>query len=246
VIGVDPRTRDFAVGALERELDAIAALPGHALTLVFVDCAPEALVHRYNETRRRHPSSPDSEPMVGIEREIAMLAPLRARADVVLDTTTMTPHDLRAEIARQFAPSDGAGLVVTLQSFSFKRGAPAGLDMMMDVRFLRNPHWDLGLRPLDGRDAAVVAHVEGDPRWAPFMARLEDMVRFLLPAYEAEGKAYFGLGVGCTGGRHRSVAVVEALAKALAQGGRRVSIRHRDLVEEVLSAPVGRGKVGTA
>jgi RNase adapter protein RapZ len=242
VIGVDPRTRDFGVTALEAELEAIAGEPALALTLVYVDCAPSVLIHRYNETRRRHPSAPDTEPMVGIEREVAMLAPLKARADVLIDTTAMTPHDLRAEIARLFDADRGDGLVVTLQSFSYKRGLPSGVDMVMDVRFLRNPHWVPELRPFDGRDPQVAAHVEADPRFAPFMARLEDMAGFLLPAYRAEGKAYFGLGIGCSGGRHRSVMVVERLAKALADAGWRVSIRHRELVDRA-AAPHARDGV---
>ena len=103
-----------------------------------------------------------------------------------------------------------------MQSFSYKRGVPRGVDMVIDVRFLKNPHWDADLRPLDGRDPAVRAFVEADPAYAPFYARLADLLTFLLPAYRAEGKSYFGLGLGCTGGRHRSVAVVEALAKTLA------------------------------
>ena len=245
VIGVDPRTRDFGVAALEAELEAMAAAPGIAMTLVFVDCAASVLVKRYSETRRRHPSAPDDEPMVGIEREKAQLAPLKSRADVLIDSTAMTPHDMRAEIARLFADGRGAGLVVTLQSFSYKRGLPWGVDMVMDVRFLRNPHWDLGLRPLDGRDATVADYINEDPRSAPFLTRMEGMLDFLLPAYRAEGKAYFTLGIGCSGGRHRSVAVVEQLAKTLAGAAWRVSIRHRELVDHAIAAaPQAREEVG--
>ena len=151
----------------------------------------------------------------------------------------MTPHELRAEMGRQFGEERAAsgGLAVTLQSFSYKRGVPRGSDMVIDVRFLKNPHWDQALRPLDGRDPVVRAFVEADPAYAPFYARLADLLKFLLPAYQAEGKSYFGLGLGCTGGRHRSVAVVEALAKTLAGEGWRVSIRHRDL--ERASGAVG-------
>jgi RNase adapter protein RapZ len=244
-IGADPCTRGFSVGALTRFLDDLALGGSYAATLLYIDCSPRVLVHRYNETRRRHPSSPDSQPLIGIERESAMLVPLRARADVLIDTTMITPHDLKAEIARHFAGGAGRGeLAVTLQSFSFKRGAPLGADMVMDLRFLRNPHWDTALRPLDGRLAAVADFIAEDPKWRPFMGRLEDMVRFLLPAYRAEGKAYFTLGIGCTGGRHRSVAAVEALAKTLADEGWRVSIHHRDLVESSGAAPEARAEVG--
>jgi RNase adapter protein RapZ len=229
-VGVDPRTRDFGVGRLEALIGELGADQRLALTLLYVDCAPTTLLRRYSETRRRHPSSPTESPLVGIERELRMLAPLRARADVLIDTTAMTPHDLRAEIARLFAPSAGSEpLTVTLSSFSYKRGAPRDADMVIDCRFLANPHWQQDLRPLDGRDASVAAYIVADPRYEGFFARIADLVRFLLPAYQAEGKAYFHLALGCTGGRHRSVAVAEKLAKTLAEDGWQVSIHHREL-----------------
>lgn len=230
VVGLDPRNRDFAVETLTDLLDAIGARPGRRPVLVYIDCAPGVLIARYSETRRRHPSSPHETPLIGIERETALLAPLRARADVLIDTTVLTPRELRAELARWFAPQDArGGLAVTLQSFSYARGLPAGSDMVIDCRFLRNPHWDAGLRACDGRDPRVAAYVAADPNHAPFYARLADMLGFLLPAYQGEGKSYFGLALGCTGGKHRSVAIVEALAKTLAQDGWQVSIQHRDL-----------------
>lgn len=240
----DPRTRGFSVpevlAAAERHWGPAGIVP----VVLYIDSAPAVLVRRYSETRRRHPSSPDDRPLVGIEREVAMLAPLRARADVLIDTSTMSPHELRAEITRHFGGEGRGELAVTLQSFAFKRGMPAGVDMMMDVRFLRNPHWVQDLRPLDGRDAPVADYVRTDPNWAPFMARLEDMLHFLLPAYRAEGKSYFTLAIGCTGGRHRSVMVVEDLAKALARDGWRVSITHKDLVDSAGAARDQRAEVG--
>jgi len=231
VIGIDPRNRDFSVDGMLAALAEVEAAAGEAPVLVYLDCDAVTLMQRYSETRRRHPLSPRGTAQIGIERELALLAPLRERADVLIDTRTMTPHDLRAEMGRQFGDRDPAagGLAVTLHSFSYKRGLPRGADMVIDVRFLKNPHWIADLRPLDGRDAEVKAFVEADPAYAPFYARLTDFVQFLLPAYSAEGKSYFGLGVGCTGGRHRSVAVAESLAKTLAGQGWRVSIRHRDL-----------------
>jgi UPF0042 nucleotide-binding protein len=243
VVGIDPRNREFAV---DRLLAALAELgvAGRAPVVVYLDCAPEVLARRYSETRRPHPLSPHETAPVGIEREIALLAPLRARADVLIDTTAMTPHDLRGEMARQFGLQEAGGLAVTLESFSYKRGTPREADMVMDVRFLRNPHWDPELRPRDGRDPAVRAFVEADPAYTPFLARLVDLLRFLLPAYRAEGKSYFGLGLGCTGGRHRSVVLVEALAKTLATDGWQVSIRHRDL--ERAPGDAALGGVGTA
>ncbi len=245
VIGIDPRNREFSVERLLAALGEIEAASGRAPALVYLDCDAAVLVRRYSETRRRHPLSPHGSPLAGIERERALLAALRDRADVLIDTSAMTPHELRAEMAGHFGEEgDRGGLAVTLQSFSYKRGLPRGADMVVDVRFLRNPHWEAELRALDGRDPAVRAFVELDPAYAPFHARLAELVRFLLPAYRAEGKSYFGLAVGCTGGRHRSVAVTEDLGKMLATDGWRVSIRHREL-ERALddAAAVGVGAV---
>ncbi len=242
VVGVDARNREFAIDRLTALLEEIAALVGRAPTLVYLDCDAGTLIRRYNETRRRHPLSPHETPQIGIDREVSLLAPLRARADVLIDTGALTPHDLRAEMERLFGPEDGATtLALSLQSFSYKRGTPRGVDMVIDVRFLRNPHWDDKLRPLDGRDPRVAAFVAADPGYGPFYARLIDLLRFLLPAYRAEGKSYFGLGMGCTGGKHRSVVLVEALAKTLAEDGWRVSIRHRDLERAPSSTVLGLG-----
>jgi RNase adapter protein RapZ len=230
VVGIDPRNREFGMDRLVAAMTEIEGATGQTPTLVYLDCDAQTLVRRYSETRRRHPLSPTETPLVGIEREIALLAPLRERADVLIDTCAMTPHDLRAEMVRQFAEDEGrTGLAVSLHSFSYKRGLPRGADMVIDVRFLRNPHWVAELRLRDGREPDVAAFVESDPDYAGFYARLEDLLTFLLPAYRAEGKSYFSIGIGCTGGRHRSVAVVEALAKTLAANGWQVSIRHREL-----------------
>ncbi len=231
VIGIDPRNRDFSVDRMLAALGEVEAAAGQAPVLVYLDCDAVTLLDRYSETRRRHPLSPHETAAIGIERELALLAPLRERADVLIDTRRMTPHELRAEMGRQFGEEKAASgeLAVTLQSFSYKRGLPRGADMVIDVRFLKNPHWDARLRPLDGRDPEVAAFVESDPAFAPFYVRLTELLKFLLPAYQAEGKSYFGLGLGCTGGRHRSVAIAETLAKTLAGDGWRVSIRHRDL-----------------
>ncbi len=240
VIGIDPRNRDFSVDRMLAALGEVEAAAARAPVLVYLDCDATTLVRRYSETRRRHPLSPRENPLVGIERELALIAPLRGRADILIDTRSMTPHELRAEMARQFGEGEAReGLAVTLQSFSYKRGLPRGTDMVIDVRFLKNPHYDPDLRPRDGRDPAVRAFVETDPAYVPFYSRLVDLLRFLLPAYRAEGKSYFGLGLGCTGGKHRSVVLVEELAKTLAAEGWQVSIRHRDL--EQASGDVASG-----
>lgn len=244
-IGIDPRNRDFSVERLLVSLADIEAATGQPPVLTYLDCDAGVLLRRYSETRRRHPLSPTESAIVGIEREIALLAPLKLRADMLIDTTHLTPRDLRAEIARQFAKGAAGELAITLESFSFKRGPLLGADMIIDVRFLQNPHWEAELRRQDGRDAAVQDFVARDPAFQPFYDRLVDLLRFLLPKYRDEGKSYFGLGLGCTGGRHRSVMLVELLAKTLADDGWQVSIRHRDL-ERTAHSDAGRMQVGVA
>lgn len=228
-IGVDPRTRDFSADGVRAALDLIAGTAGLTGQLVFVDCSVDVLLRRFSETRRRHPLARDESPRIGVEREKEMLEDLSARADVLIDTSDMSPHDLRADLRRWFAPRNGIELTVGVHSFAFKRGVPRDLDMIMDLRFLRNPHWVENLRALTGRDQAVAAYVRDDPLYEPFLEKLTDITTTLLPAYKAEGKSYFTIGLGCTGGRHRSVFVAETFAKGLADKGWQVSIRHREL-----------------
>uniref|UniRef100_UPI003B505C23 RNase adapter RapZ n=1 Tax=Paenirhodobacter sp. TaxID=1965326 RepID=UPI003B505C23 len=165
----------------------------------------------------------------GIRLEMDLLAPIRMRADVLIDTSVMTPHDLRAEVARWFDMGRIARLAVSLHSFSYKRGTPRGLDMMFDCRFLNNPYWVPALRGLTGLDPAVAAYVAQDPRHAEFLERVTGLLLFLLPAHVAEGKSHLAVGFGCTGGQHRSVAVTELVTKTLADAGWQVSKRHREL-----------------
>lgn len=228
-LGVDVRNRDFSADALIELVDRYHRAPGIDAELLYLDCDTDTLVRRYSETRRRHPLSPDDTPLTGILHEKALLVSVRERADVLIDTSQLTPHQLRAEVARWFAPQTGLPMVLSIQSFSYKRGIPRGVDMVFDCRFLANPHWHPDLRDRDGRDPEVVAHIEADPRFAPFFERVHDLVRSLLEAYVDEGKASLTIAFGCTGGRHRSVALAEGLAKMLAQDGWRVSKRHREL-----------------
>lgn len=228
-IGIDPRTRDFSPEGVALALSRLALDPAHNVSLVFLDCDTDTLLRRFSETRRRHPLAPQGTPLQGIDRERSLLAPLVDRAEVMIDTSELSPHELRAEIGRWFGGGRTEELSVSLQSFSYKRGLPRSADMVLDCRFLKNPHWTADLRPLTGQDSAVGAFIETDPLCQPFLERSTDMVELLLPAYKAEGKAYFTLALGCTGGRHRSVYVAESLANGLAQAGWRVSIRHREL-----------------
>ena len=228
-LGIDVRNRDFTTDAMVKTLDDIEAEPDVEAELLFLDCRPDVLLRRYSETRRRHPLAPSETPSIGIDREMELLIPVRERADHLIDTSDMTPHDLKAEIDRRFG-KDGSGmLVLSVESFSYKRGLPRGVDMIFDARFLANPHWEESLRKKDGRDSAVAAYVEADARFESFFEQLQTMVLTLLPAFKDEGKTYLSIGLGCTGGQHRSVAVAEKLANALAEKGWQVSTRHREL-----------------
>jgi len=236
-LGIDVRNRDFAVLALEALLDRLAVDPRIACSLLYLDCDRTTLLRRFSETRRRHPLAPGTAPDAGIAAEVAVLAPLRARADVLIDTSELSPNDLRAEIARWFTISGSGRLAVAIASFSYKRGLPRGCDLVFDCRFLRNPHWQPDLRTRDGRDPDVIRHVEDDPRFRPFFERVMGLLQLLLPAYRDEGRAYLGIGLGCTGGRHRSVAMAGRLADALADEGWAVSLRHRELEGAIAPAP---------
>ena len=239
-LGMDVRNRDFSTDALIEVVDIIARDTDFDCSLVYLDCDIEVLTRRYSETRRRHPMAPDETPQDGIQRELALLGPLRDRADILIDTTETTPHDLRAEIGRSFGSDADQRLAVSVQSFSYKRGMPRGLDMVLDCRFLNNPHWDKSIRALDGRDSAVGAYISADPRFADFMRRTIELVDSLLPAFRDEGKSHFAIGFGCTGGQHRSVFVAERLVNALAEKGWQVSIRHRELERRASGARLGQ------
>lgn len=228
-LGLDVRNRDFSASNVIELIDSLTRDPAFAPEVLYLDCATDVLIRRYAETRRRHPMAGDGSPAEAITAERDLLAPIRVRADVLVDTTELSPHDLRAELARVFDISAGNRLSVSVQSFSYKRGVPRGLDMMFDCRFLANPHWVPQLRALDGRDAAVRAHVTGDERFAEFFQRVRDLILFLLPAQVAEGKAHLAIGFGCTGGQHRSVTLAELMAEQLAEQGWQVSKRHREL-----------------
>ena len=237
-LGLDVRNRDFNATSLVELIDTLTRDPRVGLDLLYLDCAPSELIRRYSQTRRRHPLAPLETPTEGIDREIDLLAPVRARADHLIDTSDMSPHDLKAEIGHWFDRRKTSPMAVSVQSFSYKRGLPRGLDMVFDCRFLANPYWQVDLRERDGRDAAVSAHVESDPRFAEFFQKLCDLILLLLPAHLEEGKAHLSIGLGCTGGQHRSVAVAEKLGKVLAEAGWPVSKRHRELERRAANMPV--------
>jgi UPF0042 nucleotide-binding protein len=245
-LGLDARNRDFSATALIELIDTLTRDPAVAVEVLYLDCAPDVLIRRYSETRRRHPLAPDETPAEGIARETSLLAPIRARADHLLDTTDLSIHDLSAEVRRWFAPEGGTRMAVSLQSFSYRRGIPRGVDIVLDCRFLANPHWVAALRALDGRDPQVRAHIAADPRFAPFFDKVRDLIALLLPANLDEGKAHLAIAFGCTGGQHRSVALVEMLGDALAQTGWAVSKRHLELERTGLPAATEAARVRSA
>lgn len=235
-LGLDVRNRDFAASRLIELIDGLARDPRVSLDVLYLDCAPDVLIRRYSDTRRRHPLAEQASPEEGIAREIDLLAPIKARADHLIDTSDLTVHGLKAEVSRWFAQSKSTGMQVSVQSFSYKRGVPHGLDLVFDCRFLRNPHWDQQLRPKDGRDPAVAEYIAQDQRFADFVLKLRDLLAFLLPAHKAEGRAHVTIGFGCTGGQHRSVALAENMGNALAEMGWPVSKRHRELERRAAAA----------
>ena len=199
-----------------------------SVLVLFLDCATDVLVNRYRETRRVHPLSPGGSVEEGIETERQLLVEIAELADLRLDTSELNVHELRETVARAVS-GEGRGTVVNLVSFGFRHGVPRGADLMFDVRFLRNPHFHPTLRPKTGLDPEVAAYALEEERGLGLLARLRELLQFLVPLYEAEGKAYLTVAVGCTGGRHRSVAVIEALAPDLRRGGREVNVTHRDV-----------------
>ncbi|WP_439099397.1 RNase adapter RapZ [Celeribacter baekdonensis] len=228
-LGLDVRNRDFSVNALIEVIDELTRNPDHDAEVLYLDSSPEVLIRRYSETRRRHPLAPAETVQDGVAREIDLLAPIRARADILIDTSGMTPHQLRDEIERWFAEGTQADMALTIQSFSYKRGMPRGVDMVFDVRFLANPYWEPALRALNGTDPKVQEYVQRDPRFAAFFGKVLELTLLLLPAYREEGKKHLSIAFGCTGGQHRSVTLAEILSKALAEHDWQVSIRHREL-----------------
>ncbi|MEM7242649.1 MAG: RNase adapter RapZ [Pseudomonadota bacterium] len=228
-LAIDIRTRDFSVKSVMDALDHLHQIEGIESSLVFLDCSDEVLLRRYSETRRRHPTSPDGEPSTGISIEKDLLAALKHRADVVIETTDLSPHQLKSEIQSLFATDGEATLAINLQSFSYKRGMPRGIDMAFDCRFLKNPYWDESLRERTGKDTAVIDYIRQDPRLDSFLGQLTGLLETLLPAYKEEGKAHLTIGLGCTGGQHRSVYVAEALGRALEKVGWHTQVRHREL-----------------
>jgi len=228
-IGVDARTRDFGPALFLEELDELVRHRKFIVRVLFLDCDSEVLQRRFSETRRRHPVTPDRRVTDGIKRERAMLEPLRDRADEVIDTTDMAIGDLKRLLDSNYALERLPGLAVFVTSFAYRHGLPHEADLVFDVRFLKNPHYVEKLRPLSGLDKPVGDFIEADPDLETYFSNLTTFLEPLLPRFDAEGKSYLTVAVGCTGGKHRSVYLAERLGVWLETKGERVSVNHRDL-----------------
>ena len=224
-VGMDVRSRGFNAQQLP---ELIRSIEGVEAEILYLDCAGGELIRRYDETRRRHPLAPDRPAEDGIARERALTAPLRTGADSVLDTTDLTPAELRDELRRRYG-GDSDQPVLTIASFAFARGISRTADLVFDLRFIPNPHWVEELRPLTGEAEAVRSWLERDPAWGGTLERIESLLIDWIPRYWAAGKSYVTVAFGCTGGRHRSVAAAVEVAERLRRSGFDPNVRHRDL-----------------
>lgn len=228
-IVVDVRERNF-LSLFPRIFRRLRGMRRLNPVLIFLEASSSALVRRFSETRRPHPLAPDRSASEGIHAERARMAPIRALADEIVDTSDLTVHELRQFFMSLSRHRSRTGLVVTLLSFGYKHGVPVDADLMFDVRCLPNPHFVPALRRRTGRDRAVIAFMERERSTREFIERMEQYLRYVLPRYVAEGKSYLTIAVGCTGGRHRSVMIAERLRRALAgAAGARTRVRHRDV-----------------
>lgn len=228
-IGIDSRTRGYDPAEILALLDRLIAARRTTAGILFLDATSGAIERRYNETRRPHPLARGRPVADGIRAERELLEPLRARAEMVIDTSGYGSNQLQQVIRNQFGDAAAGSMTLTVTSFGFARGMPPLADLVFDMRFLDNPHWDPALRPQTGLDPAVGAHIAGDPAFAPAFARIRDLVLELLPHYAAQGRAYLTIAFGCTGGRHRSVYSAERMAAALREAGHDPTVIHRNL-----------------
>lgn len=228
-IGIDSRTRGYDPAFILTLLDRLLAERKTDASILFLDANRSAIRRRYNETRRPHPLARGRPVGDGIKAERELLEPLRRRAEVVIDTSGYASNQLQQVIRNQFGDEANGAMTISVISFGFARGMPPLADLVFDMRFLDNPHWDPVLRPQTGLDAAVAAHIAGDPAFDPVFTRIRDLVLELLPRYAEQGRAYLTIAFGCTGGKHRSVYSAEQLAMALREAGHDPTVTHRNL-----------------
>ena len=228
-LGIDTRTFGFDARDLVTQMAELRHHAGLAARLLFLEADTETLRRRYTETRRPHPMAPDRPVIDGIIEERRQIGWMREAADLSIDTSALSPHQLKQILAGHFELGRSVGTRISVMSFSFRRGLPREADLVFDARFLKNPHYDPVLKPLTGRDPAVAAFIATDPDYRPFVDNLQALIGPLLPRFDAEGKSYLTIAIGCTGGRHRSVALAEELADWLRSRGRSVTLSHRDV-----------------
>jgi len=228
-VGVDIRTRDFGVNAFLARYDSLIAEGGIDANILFLDCNDEELRRRYEVTRHRHPLAQDRPVADGIAHERRLVTTLRDRADLVIDTTGMSPGELKGVLQGHFAADSSDSLSIFLTSFSYRRGVPRAADLVFDARFLTNPHYEPDLKELTGLDDPVGVFIEKDDAFEDFFQNLTTLLNPLLPRFLAEGKSYLTIAVGCTGGQHRSVYTVRKLANWFENQGRNVQVLHREL-----------------
>ncbi|WP_380926296.1 RNase adapter RapZ [Sphingomonas leidyi] len=227
-IGIGTQTRGFDPENIVRRIKKLREEHGHDVGTLFLECSGAELERRYSETRRRHPMAQDRPAQDGIAHERELLTPLRSWANRLIDTTDLSANELAQQIRTTFSGAGLSDTILSVVSFGFARGLPRDADLVFDMRFLRNPHWDPALRPGTGKDPKVAAYIAADPAYPAAMAQIESLLLLLLPRYQAEGKAYVTIAFGCTGGRHRSVHVAERMAARLRGAGFSPTVTHRD------------------
>lgn len=228
-IGIDSRTRAFDPAQVLRVTEDLRRWDAADVTLLFMECDDDNLVKRFSETRRKHPLALDRPVLDGITAERAIMGPLKEAADIIIDTSGNTVHEAKHRVKTAYDVDEEPHATIIAKSFGYGRGLPRDADLVFDVRFLKNPHYVEELRPLTGCSLEVAEYVKSDENFAPFFNKMSKLLQSLLPLYRKEGKAYLTIAFGCTGGRHRSVTVAEAIGKLLDKEGYRVNIVHRDI-----------------
>jgi UPF0042 nucleotide-binding protein len=224
-LGIDARTRNFSAAKLKK------AVKAHHAALLFITCKHSVLQKRFTETRRKHPLAKDRPVSDGIAKEQELLDPIKESADLLIDTTELSIHDLRRTIEGHYNADNKQKITISLISFGFRNGLPREADIVMDVRFLKNPHWDQKLKAKTGKDKEVGKYIQQDQRFNDFMTHFQTMIEPLLQGYTHEGKSYLTIAIGCTGGKHRSVFTVETLSEWFRTLKIKTNIKHRDLKE---------------
>jgi UPF0042 nucleotide-binding protein len=213
-------------------IDELASNDKLKVEVLYLDCTVDMLIQRFLETRRRHHLSPDGVALAGILTDLELMQAARTRADILIDTTKLSPQQLHTQITKCFMLGSTKKLAISVQSFSYRRGVPRGIDMMFDCRFLRNPHWQKDLRDETGLHSDVQAFVSSDKNFLKFRNKILGLAELVIPAHQAEGRSYLSIGFGCTGGKHRSVTVAEIFRNDLQLNGWHVTIRHRELMAQ--------------